>query len=115
MNFAKLYEALQNNAICRRYPYLLFCQIIQDIEITLNEDLKSASLWFNDILNYSKSKFVLFGSSRRLKFFNNISIIVNQTPLSVLLGTTMLFPNTLTAHFSSEARKHFSGFAIKLE
>ena len=42
----------------------------QDIEIILNEDLKSASTWFNDnllTLNYTKSKFVLFGSSRRLK------------------------------------------------
>ena len=67
-----------------------FYQIIEDIEIMLNEDLRLYGLMIHLITSIWKQP--------RLKFASDISIIENETPLSVLLGTTMLFPNTLTAH-----------------
>ena len=52
-----------------------------DIKKYVNEDLNLISKWLADnllTLNCTKSKFLLFGSSSRLKSFTNISIFVND-------------------------------------
>ena len=51
----------------------------KDIEQRINEDLLSISKWLDEnllTLNCAKSKFLLFGSNRRLKAFTNVSITV---------------------------------------
>ena len=56
-----------------------------DINKYVNEDLNLISQWLADnllTLNCTKSKFLLFGSSSRLKSFTNISIFVNDHQLT---------------------------------
>ena len=48
----------------------------KDIEQRINEDLLSISKWLDEnllTLNCAKSKFLLFGSNRRLKTFTNVN------------------------------------------
>ncbi len=50
-----------------------------DLELKLNSDLKHLCSWFNDnllTLNVSKCKFVIYGSSRKVAKFDNVSITV---------------------------------------
>ena len=48
----------------------------------LNIDLKTVSQWSNLFtLNCHKSRFVSFGSTRRLKSLNTVSIKINENPL----------------------------------
>ena len=57
----------------------------KDIEQRINEDLLSISKRLDEnllTLNYAKSKFLLFGSNRRLKAFTNVSIHVNNQQLA---------------------------------
>ena len=57
----------------------------KDIEQRINEDLFSISKWLDEnllTLNCAKSKFLLFGSNRRLKAFTNVSIHVNNQQLA---------------------------------
>ena len=57
----------------------------KDIEQRINEDLLSISKWLDEnllTLNCAKSKFLLFGSNRRLKTFINVSIHVNNQQLA---------------------------------
>ena len=57
----------------------------KDIEQRINEDLLSISKWLDEnllTLNCAKSKFLLFGSNRRLKAFTNVSIHVNNQQLA---------------------------------
>ena len=56
----------------------------QDVEIYLNIDLKTVSQWLLSnllTLNCAKSRVVLFGSTRRLKSLNTVSIKINDSPL----------------------------------
>ena len=55
-----------------------------DLEKKLNSDLKHLCRWFNDnllTLNVSKCKFVIYGSSRKVAKFDNVSITVNDSIL----------------------------------
>ena len=57
---------------------------VQDIETYLNIDLQTVSQWLQSnllTLNCDKSRFVLFGSTRRLKSLNAVSIKINESPL----------------------------------
>ena len=57
---------------------------VQDIETYLNIDLQTVSQWLQSnllTLNCDKSRFVLFGSTRRLKSLNAVSIKINDSPL----------------------------------
>lgn len=57
----------------------------KDIEQRINEDLVSICKWLDVnllTLNCAKSKFLLFGSNRRLKSFTNVSIHVNNQQLA---------------------------------
>ena len=57
----------------------------REIEKYVNEDLHLICRWLNEnllTLNCAKSKFVLFGSSKRLKAFTNISIHFNDHELA---------------------------------
>ena len=56
-----------------------------DITKYVNEDLNLISQWLADnllTLNCTKSKFLLFGSSSRLKSFTNISVFVSDHQLT---------------------------------
>lgn len=56
----------------------------QDVQTFLKEDLESASLWLQSYLltlNCSKTRFLLFGSKRRLKSSRTIAIPINDSPL----------------------------------
>ena len=51
------------------------------LEQNLNIDLQTICQWLNDnylILNVDKCKFVLFGSSHKLKPFSNLSLEINE-------------------------------------
>jgi hypothetical protein len=55
-----------------------------DLDKKLNSDLKHLCRWFNDnllTLNVSKCKFVIYGSSRKVGKFDNVSITVNDSIL----------------------------------
>lgn len=57
----------------------------KDIEKYVNEDLNLISQWLDNnllTLNCIKSKFLLFGSSSRLKAFADISIYINEHQLA---------------------------------
>ena len=57
----------------------------REIEKYVNEDLHLICRWLKEnllTLNCAKSKFILFGSSKRLKAFTNISIHVNDHELA---------------------------------
>ena len=57
----------------------------KDIEQRINEDVLSISKWLDEnllTLNCAKSKFLLFGSNRRLKTFTNVSIHINNQQLA---------------------------------
>ena len=56
-----------------------------DIEKYVNKDLNLISQWLDQnllTLNCKKSKFILFGSNRHVKSFNDISIHVNEHQLA---------------------------------
>ena len=81
----------------------------REIEKYVNEDLHLVCRWLNEnllTLNCAKSKFVLFGSSKRLKAFTNISIHVNDHELAreqtfKYLGITFSENLTWTDHLSN--------------
>ena len=81
----------------------------REIEKYVNEDLHLICRWLNEnllTLNCAKSKFVLFGSSKRLKAFTNISIHVNDHELAreqtfKYLGITFSENLTWTDHLSN--------------
>ena len=57
----------------------------KDIEQRINEDVLSISKWLDEnllTLNCAKSKFLLFGSNRRLKTFTNVFIHINNQQLA---------------------------------
>ena len=85
----------------------------REIEKYVNEDLHLICRWLNEnllTLNCAKSKFVLFGSSKRLKAFTNISIHVNDHELAreqtfKYLGITFSENLTWTDHLSNISTK----------
>ena len=85
----------------------------REIEKYVNEDLHLICRWLDEnllTLNCTKSKFVLFGSSKRLKAFTNISIHVNDHELAreqtfKYLGITFSENLTWTDHLSNISTK----------
>lgn len=56
------------------------------VEQALNKDLSNVSKWFDEnllTLNITKSNSVLIGSSHKLKACNDVSLVVNDSPLTV--------------------------------
>ena len=85
----------------------------REIEKYVNEDLHLICRWLNEnllTLNCAKSKFVLFGSTKRLKAFTNIFIHVNDHELAreqtfKYLGITFSENLTWTDHLSNISTK----------
>jgi hypothetical protein len=81
-------------------------EMVSDVETKLNEELENITVWFNDnflTLNAEKSKFVLIGSSRKLKFCDGIKVTVqghqiNQSETAKYLGITINENLTWTEH-----------------
>ena len=84
-----------------------------DLELKLNSDLKHLCSWFNDnllTLNVSKCKFVIYGSSRKVAKFDNVSITVNDSILdridsSKYLGVTIQQNLTWSEHIDNISKK----------
>ena len=84
-----------------------------DLEKKLNSDLKHLCRWFNDnllTLNVSKCKFVIYGSSRKVAKFDNVSITVNDSTLDRIdsfkyLGVTIQQNLTWSEHIDNISKK----------
>ena len=88
-------------------------RMVCDLETKLNEDLENITVWFNNnflTLNAEKSKFVLIGSSRKLKFCDSIKVTVqghqvNQSTTAKYLGITIHENLTWTEHVKAMSAK----------
>ena len=84
-----------------------------DLKLTLNSDLKHLCSWFNDnllTLSVSKCKFVIYGNSRKVAKFDNVSITVNDSILDRIdsfkdLGVTIQQNLTWSEHIDNISKK----------
>ena len=84
-----------------------------DIENRINSDLERLCKWFDNnllTLNISKCKFIIYGSSCKLIKFKNVSISVNDIPLSKTnsfkyLGVTIQQNLTWSEHIDNIGKK----------
>ena len=84
-----------------------------DIENRINSDLERLGKWFDNnllTLNISKCKFIIYGSSCKLTKFKNVSISVNDIPLSKTnsfkyLGVTIQQNLTWSEHIDNISKK----------
>ena len=91
-----------------------------DLENKLNSDLKHLCRWFNDnllTLNVSKCKFVIYGSSRKVAKFDNVSITVNDSILDRIdsfkyLGVTIQQNLTWSEHIDNISKKFNQRLAL---
>ena len=83
------------------------------LKLSFNKDLENITVWFNIkllMLNAEKSKFVLIGSSRKLKSCGAIKVTVqghqvNQSAMAKYLGITIYENLTWTEHVTVMSAK----------
>ena len=101
------------NVICCRTVIYVSAKDAATVESRLNIDLQLISKWFSDnllTLNENKCKFVLFGSTHKLKSFQNFSLCINEYNLErtdsfKYLGVTISQNMTWQDHISSIVNK----------